>query len=264
MSYIPQLLASLERRLDELTTEIAALEGARAALDGKTPGAPSPAVIRTGAGKSGQRRPSTVTGMAPALQPTRAAATDGRAGPAPTTGDAANPAARRLRPRAADRAACRGARAASRRVGPAARPGAGLVGSVKRERAARPRRIGTRGSRRASPQSPKLCSMLRERRKRASGWVRRGWGSHPWQSSRPAADGSDDCCWAKACVRPAGPGRTRSWQCTSATVPGGAIQREQRIVIVADVPAVIALRLKEQRGAPEGGRCCSFMDAAVR
>jgi hypothetical protein len=104
MSYIPQLLASLERRLDELTTEVGALEAARAALDGKGADGPSAAVTRTGARNSTRRRPSTRTRTARTASPAPAAAGDGNAGVATTTQDAAKLVARKPRRRAASAA----------------------------------------------------------------------------------------------------------------------------------------------------------------
>jgi hypothetical protein len=74
---------------------------------------------------------------------------------------------------------------------------------------------------------------------------RRGWSRSIAELGEPSVHAFS--FWAKACVRPAGPGRTRSWQCTSATVPGGTIKRQQRIAVVADVPAVIGSRLKRSR-----------------
>jgi len=61
MSDIPQLIDSLDRRLDELTTEIGALEAARAALDARSGDAPSRTVTRTNARTSIRRRPSART-----------------------------------------------------------------------------------------------------------------------------------------------------------------------------------------------------------
>ena len=49
MSFIPQLLESLDRRLGELTIEIGVLEAARAALDGRSADAPSRTATRTSA-----------------------------------------------------------------------------------------------------------------------------------------------------------------------------------------------------------------------
>ena len=104
MSYIPQLLESLDRRLDELTTEIGALEAARAALDGRSGDAPSRTVTRTTPRTSTRRRPSTRTRTAPAATPASAPADGGNAAPAATAKDVAMPVARKPRRRAAPRA----------------------------------------------------------------------------------------------------------------------------------------------------------------
>ncbi len=110
MSYIPELVASLGQRLDELSTEIATLERAKLALDRKTPTAPSTAVTTTNGRKSRQRTP-----------PTRAAASGGVAARAPTTQDASKPSARTPRQRPT---------AARRRSGAAARLDAGTLEQV--------------------------------------------------------------------------------------------------------------------------------------
>jgi len=104
MSYIPQLLDSLDRRLDELTTEIRALEAARAALDATGGDAPSRTVTGTSARTSIRRQPSARTRTAPTATPASAAADDGNAAPVATTKDVATPIARKPRRRAAARA----------------------------------------------------------------------------------------------------------------------------------------------------------------
>ena len=111
MSYISQLLDSLDRRLDELTTEIGALEAARDALDGTSARGPSLAVARTRARKSTRRQPATRTRMAPTATTAPAAAGDGKAAPAAARQDVAKPVARKPRRRAAT-ALPRGKRAA--------------------------------------------------------------------------------------------------------------------------------------------------------
>jgi ribosomal protein S25 len=63
MSYIPTLLASLDARLDELTSEISTLEDGRAALRSPTSATPPTAIAHNGAARKRPRRliPQTKT-----------------------------------------------------------------------------------------------------------------------------------------------------------------------------------------------------------
>ncbi len=103
MSYIPQLLESLDRRLDDLTTEIGALEAARAALEGRRADAPSRTVTRTSARTSIRRRPSTLGRTGPVATPASGIDDDGSAEPAAAEKDVATPVVRKPRRRAAPR-----------------------------------------------------------------------------------------------------------------------------------------------------------------
>jgi hypothetical protein len=83
MSYIPTLVASLERRLDELATEIVSLERARAALSTTTSAGPStPTGVKHGAAKPRARRRLARTPKAPASPATPKAPANGDADPA--------------------------------------------------------------------------------------------------------------------------------------------------------------------------------------
>ena len=104
MSFIPQLLESLDRRLGELTIEIGALEAARAALDRRSADAPSRTVTRTSARTPTRRRPSTPGRTAPMATPASGVADDGNAAPATAEKDVATHDARKPRRRPAPRA----------------------------------------------------------------------------------------------------------------------------------------------------------------
>jgi hypothetical protein len=123
MSYIEQLLASLERRLNQLTTEIAALERARAELDGQAPPTASPTVARTSGRKLPSRPPRTKAARSPA-RPARVLTADDKTGPAAKPKAAANPAPRRTRGRQAP---------AARRRRPAVPVAAGALEQVLAE-----------------------------------------------------------------------------------------------------------------------------------
>lgn len=100
MSYIQQLIASLDQRLGELTTEIAALERARVALDGQARDGASPTVERT-TGRKSPSRPASTRARRSRARPTRVLTTDGETEPAAKPKAAAKPAPRRTRARAA-------------------------------------------------------------------------------------------------------------------------------------------------------------------
>jgi hypothetical protein len=97
MSYIPQLLASLERRLDEVATEIRALESARAALDGETPRSAPAAVAR----RTRQRPSARRTRATPVPKPTPTAADRTAETSPPAAEPDVKPRARASRPRPA-------------------------------------------------------------------------------------------------------------------------------------------------------------------
>ena len=100
MSYIPTLVASLDVRLDELTTEIRTLTDAREALQITTPTTPPAATTRNGRARTRSRRFTPRT-AAPATKLTRPAAKPKpELAPAAANGASAKPAKARRRPAA--------------------------------------------------------------------------------------------------------------------------------------------------------------------